>query len=47
MNLLWSRLSPSQEHLNAADALYYHVPSFSGVPMKKRHPNQLRLSTHS
>uniref|UniRef100_A0A383W9Z5 Fucosyltransferase n=1 Tax=Tetradesmus obliquus TaxID=3088 RepID=A0A383W9Z5_TETOB len=34
----------SEEHLNAADALYYHVPSFSGMPMKKRHPNQLRLA---
>jgi hypothetical protein len=33
-----------QEHLNEADALYYHVPSFSGAPIAKRHPNQLRLA---
>jgi hypothetical protein len=33
-----------QEHLNEADALYYHVPSFSGAPIEKRHPNQLRLA---
>jgi hypothetical protein len=33
-----------QERLNEADALYYHVPSFQGQPIAKRHPNQLRLA---
>ncbi|KAF6258523.1 hypothetical protein COO60DRAFT_1691955 [Scenedesmus sp. NREL 46B-D3] len=32
------------EHIAKADALYYHVPSFSGPPIAKRHPNQLRLA---
>jgi hypothetical protein len=43
VTLLSSLLLP-QEHLNEADALYYHVPSFNGAPMAKRHPNQLRLA---
>lgn len=30
--------------LDAADALYYHVPAFTGQPRAKAFPNQLRVA---
>lgn len=30
--------------MRAADALYYHVPSFMGQPQPKAFPTQLRLA---
>jgi hypothetical protein len=33
-----------QESLNKADALYYHLPTFSGLPRAKAFPNQLRVA---
>lgn len=36
-----------QEHLDKADLLYYHIPTFqSGTPRAKAFPNQLRLAVN-
>lgn len=34
----------AQEFLNKADALYYHLPTFSGTPRAKAFPQQLRVA---
>eukprot|EP00878_Enallax_costatus_P031535 GHUV01034488.1.p1 GENE.GHUV01034488.1~~GHUV01034488.1.p1 ORF type:complete len:620 (+),score=105.70 GHUV01034488.1:566-2425(+) len=37
-------ITADQSHADSADALYYHIPSFSGVPRAKAFPNQLRIA---
>jgi hypothetical protein len=37
-------VTPDASQADTADALYYHMPSFSGRPRPKAFPNQLRVA---